>query len=109
MYPLGVMRRLTHGMSWTLTITLVAGLLGAASSAASMPRGMEGMQHCQWMTSAACCDQPLSVSASDPLPKPTPTVTLLAPLPSLDIAPWTPGHASISRQPFYQRTVVLRL
>lgn len=96
-------------MSWTLTITLVVGLLGMASSAASMPRGMEGMQHCQWVTPAACCDQPLSVSSSSPLPKPAPSITLPAPLSSLDAVLWTPGHASVSGQPFYQRTVVLRL
>jgi hypothetical protein len=109
MYPPGVMRRLTDAMSWALMITLVVGLIGVASSAVSMPRGLEGMQHCQWMTPAACCDQPLSVSGSNPLPKPAPTITLLAPLPSLNTVPWTLGHASISGQPFYQRTVVLRL
>jgi hypothetical protein len=100
-------------MSWTLTISLVVGLLCTVSSAASMPGSSPGedggMQHCQWMTPAACCDQPLAVSGSNTLPKPAVTIALLAPLPSLGAAPWTPGSASISGEPFYQRTIVLRL
>lgn len=100
-------------MSWILTTTLVVGLLAAVSSAASRPEYPpgedQGMQHCQWMTPAACCDQPLLVSGSNTLPKPVVTIALLAPPRSLGMAPWTPGYASTSGEPFYPRTVVLRL
>ena len=107
----------SRALGLTVIVTLLVGLLAVAGSALagsaeSCMRGssdQEGTHHCQWMIPAACCDQPLLVSASSTLPKPAATIALLEALPSLGMAPWTPGHASVSGQPFYPRTVVLRL
>jgi hypothetical protein len=107
----------SRALRWTAIVTLLVGLLAAAGSAVAGSAGScmhgsgdrAGTQHCQWITPAACCDQPSSVSGSNPLPQPTAAIALLPPLPSRGMVPRPLGHASISRQPFYPGTVVLRL
>jgi hypothetical protein len=101
--------------SLILTLTLALGLFGAVSSAASAPCSgsqggcREGTQHCQWITPAACCDQPLSVSGSSDLPKPAAGKAHLPPLREAGVAAWTPEHASAGVHPVFPATLVLRL
>jgi len=105
-------------MSWILMGTLTVGLLGAASSAGSgsldcCARGAGrpgGMQHCQWMIPAACCDESLSVTGSNAVPKPAVTIRFpssLARSPETPLS--TPGHAWPASHRAGLATVVLRL
>lgn len=113
----GVMARASHrALRWAVMVTLLIGLLGATGSVvagsaeSSMRESGEGMQHCQWMIPAACCDERLAVSSSPTVvPKPALTVALLAPIHSPGTVSWTPEHASTSPRRVDYATVVLRL
>jgi len=97
--------------------TLVVGLLGVASSTVAGSLGCcaeggrpEGMQHCQWMIPAACCDESLSVAGSSIVPKPAVTIRFAAsPDRGFEAALSAPGRASTPMHRTHLASVVLRL
>lgn len=95
---------------------LMVGLLGAGSSAVAGLLGCcaadrpEKLHHCQWMIPTACCDESLSVAASNVVPHPAVVgrfrAPLLAALETLHVAG---ACTSISPYSALLATVVLRL
>jgi len=71
---------------------------------------MQGGSHCQWMTPAACCDQPSSVSGSTAVvSKPSIVIALFAAPQPAGRPGWAAAQASGSPQRVFPGDVVLRL